>query len=168
MLAVELESTGAISSPSQVRRQFVASIRLRNAELALGRLQPFRNVQICNGSFEHIPWKPARSIICSASSPFTGPPIRMHGKRSQRVLKLEPKWICSSSAAITAESSSKKRPRSLEIHGTCFALGIRTHAETIHREAAHQLFIKGFSTPELSVDESYQTYYDTWKDIGRW
>jgi len=34
------------------------------------------------------------------------------------------------------------------------------------REAAHQLFIKGSVHTELSVDESYQTYYDTWKDIG--
>jgi hypothetical protein len=34
------------------------------------------------------------------------------------------------------------------------------------KEAAHQLFAKAFSAPELSIDESYQTYYDTLE--GHW
>ena len=136
--------------------------------LALGRLQPFRNVQICNGSFEHIPLETGSVDYLFSIFAFhwtTDPDATV--REVQRVLKpgaeMDLFFIGRDNGR---EFIQKTTPIFLKYMGPALLLESARMRKQFTREAAHQLFIKGFSTSELSVDESYQTYYDTLE--GHW
>jgi len=136
--------------------------------LAVGRLQPLRNVQICNGSFEHIPLETGSVDYLFSIFAFhwtTDPDAAV--REVQRVLKpgseMDLFFIGRDNGR---EFIQRTTPIFLKYMGPALLLESARMRKQFTREAAHQLFGKAFSAPELSVDESYQTYYDTLE--GHW
>ena len=60
----------------------------------------------------------------------------------------------------------KTTPIFLKYMGPASLLESARMRKQFTREAVHQLFSKAFRAPELTVSESYQTYYDTLE--GHW
>jgi ubiquinone/menaquinone biosynthesis C-methylase UbiE len=138
--------------------------------LAVDRLQPFRNVQICNGSFEHIPLETGSVDYLFSIFAFhwtTDPDASV--REAQRVLKpgaeMDLFFIGRDNGR---EFIQKTTPIFLKYMGPALLLESARMRKQFTREAAHQLFSRTFSTPELSVDESYQTYYDTLERHWGW
>ena len=136
--------------------------------LALRRLQPFRNVQIWDGSFEHIPLETGSVDYLFSIFAFhwtTDPDAAVREVR--RVLKpgaeMDLFFIGRDNGR---EFIQKTTPIFLKYMGPALLLESARMRKQLTKEAAHQLFAKAFSAPELSIDESYQTYYDTLE--GHW
>ncbi len=136
--------------------------------LALRRLQPFRNVQIWDGSFEHIPLETGSVDYLLSIFAFhwtTDPDAAVREVR--RVLKpgaeIDLFFIGRDNGR---EFIQKTTPIFLKYMGPALLLESARMRKQLTKEAAHQLFAKAFSAPELSIDESYQTYYDTLE--GHW
>ena len=136
--------------------------------LALRRLQPFRNVQIWDGSFEHIPLETGSVDYLFSIFAFhwtTDPDAAVREVR--RVLKpgaeMDLFFIGRDNGR---EFIQKTTPIFLKYMGPALLLESARMRKQLTKEAAHQLFAKAFSPPELSIDESYQTYYDTLE--GHW
>ena len=136
--------------------------------LALGRVQPFGNVQILNGAFERIPLETSSVDYLFSIFAFhwtTDPEAAV--REVQRVLKpgaeMDLFFIGRDNGR---EFIQKTTPIFLKYMGPALLLESARMRKQFTKEAAHHLFSKAFSTPELSVAESYQTYYDTLE--GHW
>ena len=136
--------------------------------LAVRRLQPFRNVQIGNGSFEHIPLETGSVDYLFSIFAFhwtTDPDAA--AKEVQRVLKpgaeMDLFFIGRDNGR---EFIQRTTPIFLKYMGPALLLESARMRKQFTREAAHRLFSKAFRGPELSVEESYQTYYDSLE--GHW
>ena len=136
--------------------------------LALRRLQPFRNVQIWDGSFEHIPLETGSVDYLLSIFAFhwtTDPDAAVREVR--RVLKPGAETdLFFIGRDNGREFIQKTTPIFLKYMGPALLLESARMRKQLTKEAAHQLFAKAFSAPELSIDESYQTYYDTLE--GHW
>ena len=158
-----------LASRARSRVQFVGidpAESMRN--LALRRVQPFRNVQIWDGSFEHIPLETGSVDYLLSIFAFhwtTDPDAAVREVR--RVLKpgaeIDLFFIGRDNGR---EFIQKTTPIFLKYMGPALLLESARMRKQLTKEAAHQLFAKAFSAPELSIDESYQTYYDTLE--GHW
>jgi ubiquinone/menaquinone biosynthesis C-methylase UbiE len=158
-----------LASRARSRVQFVGidpAESMRN--LALRRVQPFRNVQIWDGSFEHIPLETGSVDYLFSIFAFhwtTDPDASVREVR--RVLKpgaeIDLFFIGRDNGR---EFIQKTTPIFLKYMGPALLLESARMRKQLTKEAAHQLFAKAFSAPELSIDESYQTYYDTLE--GHW
>jgi ubiquinone/menaquinone biosynthesis C-methylase UbiE len=158
-----------LASRARSRVQFVGidpAESMRN--LALRRVQPFRNVQIWDGSFEHIPLETGSVDYLFSIFAFhwtTDPDAAVRELR--RVLKpgaeIDLFFIGRDNGR---EFIQKTTPIFLKYMGPALLLESARMRKQLTKEAAHQLFAKAFSAPELSIDESYQTYYDTLE--GHW
>ncbi len=158
-----------LASRARSRVQFVGidpAESMRN--LALRRVQPFRNVQIWDGSFEHIPLETGSVDYLFSIFAFhwtTDPDAAVREVR--RVLKpgaeIDLFFIGRDNGR---EFIQKTTPIFLKYMGPALLLESARMRKQLTKEAAHQLFAKAFSAPELSIDESYQTYYDTLE--GHW
>ena len=158
-----------LASRASSRVQFVGidpAESMRN--LALRRVQPFRNVQIWDGSFEHIPLETGSVDYLFSIFAFhwtTDPDAAVREVR--RVLKpgaeMDLFFIGRDNGR---EFIQKTTPIFLKYMGPALLLESARMRKQLTKEAAHQLFAKAFSPPELSIDESYQTYYDTLE--GHW
>jgi ubiquinone/menaquinone biosynthesis C-methylase UbiE len=158
-----------LASRARSRVQFVGidpAESMRN--LALRRVQPFRNVQIWDGSFEHIPLETGSVDYLFSIFAFhwtTDPDAAVREVR--RVLKpgaeIDLFFIGRDNGR---EFIQKTTPIFLKYMGPALLLESARMRKQLTKQAAHQLFAKAFSAPELSIDESYQTYYDTLE--GHW
>lgn len=136
--------------------------------LSIARLQPFRNVQIRNGSFEHIPLETGSADYLFSIFAFhwtTDPDAAL--REVQRVLKpgaeMDLFFIGRDNGR---EFIQKTTPIFLKHMGPALLLESARMRKQFTREAAHKLFSNAFRTPELSVEESYETYYDSLE--GHW
>ena len=136
--------------------------------LALRRVQPFRNVQIWDGSFEHIPLETGSVDYLFSIFAFhwtTDPEAAVREVR--RVLKpgaeMDLFFIGRDNGR---EFIQKTTPIFLKYMGPALLLESARMRKQLTKEAAHQLFAKAFSPTEPFIDESYQTYYDTLE--GHW
>jgi ubiquinone/menaquinone biosynthesis C-methylase UbiE len=136
--------------------------------LALGRVQPFRNVQIWDGSFEHIPLE-----TCSVDYLFSI--FAFHWTTDPEAAVREVQRVLRPAAEMDLffigrdngrEFIQKTTPLFLKYMGPALLLESARMRKQLTKDAAHQLFAKAFRPPELSIDESYQTYYDTLE--GHW
>jgi len=158
-----------LASRARSRVQFVGIDPAENMRnLALRRVRPFRNVQIRDGSFEHIPLETGSvdylfSIFAFHWTTDPGAAVR----EVRRVLKpgaeMDLFFIGRDNGR---EFIQKTTPIFLKYMGPALLLESARMRKQLTKEAAHQLFAKAFSPPELSIDESYQTYYDTLE--GHW
>jgi len=162
----------ALTSLASRARSGVQFVGIDPAEsmrnLALRRLQPFRNVQIWDGSFEHIPLETGSVDYLLSIFAFhwtTDPDAAVREVR--RVLKPGAETdLFFIGRDNGREFIQKTTPIFLKYMGPALLLESARMRKQLTKEAAHQLFAKAFSAPELSIDESYQTYYDTLE--GHW
>jgi len=136
--------------------------------LAVSRLHSLPNVQIRNGSFEHIPLETGSVDYLFSIFAFhwtTDPQAAV--REIQRVLKpgaeMDLFFIGRDNGR---EFIQKTTPIFLKHMGPALLLESARMRKQFTREAAHGLFSNAFRAPELSVEESYQTYYDTLE--GHW
>jgi len=136
--------------------------------LALRRVRPFRNVQIRDGSFEHIPLEAASVDYLLSIFAFhwtTDPDAAV--REVHRVLKPGAEMDLFFIGRDNGREFIKKTtPIFLKYMGPALLLQSARMRKQLTKEAAHQLFGKAFSPIELSIEESYQTYYDTLE--GHW
>ena len=158
-----------LASRARSRVQFVGIDPAENMRnLALRRVRAFRNVQIWDGTFEHIPLEAGSVDYLFSIFAFhwtTDPDAAVREVR--RVLKpgaeMDLFFIGRDNGR---EFIQKTTPIFLKYMGPALLLESARLRKQLTKEAAHQLFAKAFSPPELSIDESYQTYYDTLE--GHW
>ena len=158
-----------LASRARSRVQFVGIDPAENMRnLALRRVRAFRNVQIWDGTFEHIPLEAGSVDYLFSIFAFhwtTDPDAAVREVR--RVLKpgaeMDLFFIGRDNGR---EFIQKTTPIFLKYMGPALLLESARMRKQLTKEAAHQLFAKAFSPPELSIDESYQTYYDTLE--GHW
>ena len=138
--------------------------------LSVARLQPFRNVQISNGSFEHIP-------IGAQSVDYLFSIFAFHWTTDPDAAVTEVQRVLKPRAEMDLffigrdngrEFIQKTTPIFLKYMGPALLLESARMRKQFTREAAHKLFSKAFCTHELSVEESYQTYYDTLERHWGW
>jgi len=137
-------------------------------KLAHARLRSFRNVQICNGSFEQIPLE-------AGSVDYLFSILAFHWTTDPEASVWEIRRVLKPGAEMDLffigrdngrEFIRKTTPIFLKYMGPALLLESARMRKQFTREAAHQLFSKAFSAPELSVEESYQTHRDTLE--GHW
>lgn len=160
---------GRLASQTDCGAQFVGIDPAENMRnLALVRLKPFRNVQISSGSFEHIP-------LDTSSVDYLFSIFAFHWTTDPEAAVREVKRVLRPGAELDLffigrnngrEFIQKTTPIFLKHMGPALLLESARLRKQLTREEAHQLFEKAFPGPELSVQESYQTYYDTLE--GHW
>ncbi len=158
-----------LASRARSRVQFVGIDPAENMRnLALRRVRPFRNVQIRDGSFEHIPLE-------TGSVDYLFSIFAFHWTADPDAAVREVRRVLKPGAEMDLffigrdngrEFIQKTTPIFLKYMGPALLLESARLRKQLTKEAAHQLFAKAFSPPELSIDESYQTYYDTLE--GHW
>jgi ubiquinone/menaquinone biosynthesis C-methylase UbiE len=136
--------------------------------LALHRVQQFRNVQILDGSFEHIPLEDGSvDYLFSIFAFHWTTDLDAAVREVRRVLKpgaeMDLFFIGRSNGR---EFIEKTTPIFLKYMGPALLLESARMRKQLTKEAAYQLFSRTFNQPELSIDESYETYYDTLE--GHW
>ncbi len=158
-----------LASKAKPGVQFVGIDPAENMrKLALQRVQRFRDVRIWDGSFEHIPLETGSVDYLFSIFAFhwtTDPEAAV--REVQRVLRpgaeMDLFFIGRDNGR---EFIQKTTPIFLKYMGPALLLGSARMRKQLTKEAAHELFAKAFSPPELFIDESYQTYYDTLE--GHW
>ena len=158
-----------LASRARSRVQFVGIDPAENMRnLALRRVRAFRNVQIWDGTFEHIPLEAGSVDYLFSIFAFhwtTDPDAAVREVR--RVLKpgaeMDLFFIGRDNGR---EFIQKTTPIFLKYMGPALLLESARMRKQLTREAAHKLFSKAFPTPELSIEESYETYYDSLE--GHW
>ena len=136
--------------------------------LAVKRLRPFHNIQISNGSFEHIP-------LGTESVDYLFSIFAFHWTTDPDAAVREVKRVLKPGAEMDLffigrdngrEFIQKTTPIFLKYMGPALLLESARLRKQLTREKAYQLFENAFPGRELSVEESYQTYYDTLE--GHW
>lgn len=136
--------------------------------LAADRTRDFPNVSILDGCFESLP-------LASRSADYVYSIFAFHwttdldaGVRElARVLKPEGDMdLFFIGRNNGREFIHKTTSIFLKYMGPALLLDSARMRKQLTKEAAHQLFSKGFPETQISVEESYQTYFDTLE--GHW
>jgi ubiquinone/menaquinone biosynthesis C-methylase UbiE len=136
--------------------------------LAIGRVQRFRNVQIQDGSFERIP-------LASSSVDYLFSIFAFHWTTDLDAAVREVRRVLRPGAEMDLffigrnngrEFIQKTTPIFLKYMGPALLLESARMRKQLTKERAYELFAKAFRPDELSIAESYQTYYDNLE--GHW
>jgi len=140
------------------------NMRRRAAE----RCETFLNIQILNGSFESIPLDSATvDYLCSVFAFHWTTDLNRSVRELARVLKpqgdMDLFFIGRNNGR---EFIQRTTPIFLKYLGPTQLLKTAQLRKQLTREAAFELFSQAFSPLRLSVEESYNTFYDTLE--GHW
>ena len=160
-------ATLARNGPSGVR--FVGIDPAENMrKLALGRLRPFPNVQIQDGSFESIPLE-------TGSVDYLFSIFAFHWTTDPDAAVEEIRRVLTPTADVDLffigrqngrEFIRQTTPIFMRQMGPALLLESARMRKQLTKEEAYRLFGKAFPANELAIDESYHTYHDTLE--GHW
>jgi ubiquinone/menaquinone biosynthesis C-methylase UbiE len=136
--------------------------------LAVHRVQQFPNVQIFDGSFEHIPLETSSvDYMFSIFAFHWTTDLNAAVREIRRVLKPTGEMDLFFIGRHNGREFIQKTTQIFLKHmGPASLMESARMRKQLTKDAAYRLFSTTFSPPELSIDESSETYYDTLE--GHW